>query len=79
VNRINIGQCLESSLVSNKSFSEILWPSSWALGQVTRAKMAKNYFTCDVTHKKSETLNQNIFFKCRLGDLPNLFRVWISL
>jgi len=28
------------SLVSNKNFSEILWLSGWALGQITWAKMA---------------------------------------
>jgi len=49
------------SLVSNESFSKILWPSGWALGQVTRAKMVKNYFPYDVIHKKSTTLNQNLF------------------
>jgi len=27
------------SLVSNENFSETLWPSSWALGQATWAKM----------------------------------------
>jgi len=26
---------LDSSLVSNESFSETLWPSGWALGQAT--------------------------------------------
>jgi len=26
--------------VSNENFNKILWPSSWALGQVTWAKMA---------------------------------------
>jgi len=31
---------LESNLVSNENFNEILRPSGWALGQVTRAKMA---------------------------------------
>jgi len=31
---------LDSSLVSNKNFSETLWPSSWALGQETWVKMA---------------------------------------
>jgi len=31
----------DSSLVSNENFREILWPSSWALGQATRAKMAQ--------------------------------------
>ena len=25
----------DSSLVSNENFSEILWPSGWALGQAT--------------------------------------------
>jgi len=25
----------DSNLVSNENFSETLWPSSWALGQVT--------------------------------------------
>jgi len=29
------------SLVSNKNFSEILWPSGWALSQVTWAKTAQ--------------------------------------
>jgi len=29
------------SLVSNENFSEILWPSGWALDQVTWAKMAQ--------------------------------------
>jgi len=32
---------LDSNLVSNEIFSEILWPSSWALGQATWAKMAQ--------------------------------------
>jgi len=31
---------LGSSLVSNGNFNVKLWPSSWALGQVTWAKMA---------------------------------------
>jgi len=31
----------DSSLVSNDNFSKILWPSGWALGQVTWAKMAQ--------------------------------------
>jgi len=29
----------DSSLVSNENFSETLWPSGWALGQITWAKM----------------------------------------
>jgi len=30
---------LDSSLVSNDNFSKTLWPSGWALGQATRAKV----------------------------------------
>jgi len=33
----------DSSLVSNENFSEIRWPSGWALGQATWAKWHKNY------------------------------------
>jgi len=44
-----------------ENFSEILWPSGWALGQVIWAKMA--YFTYDVTHKKSAIPNQKNFFQ----------------
>ena len=51
-------QDLDSSLVSNENFSEIFWLSGWALGQVMWPKMTKNYFTYDVTHKKSTTPNQ---------------------
>jgi len=32
---------LDSSLVSNENISEILWPSGWAVGQATWAKMAQ--------------------------------------
>jgi len=51
----------DSSLVSNENFSKILWPSGWALGQVTEPKWSKHHFTYDVTHKKSTTPNQKIF------------------
>jgi len=55
---------LDSSLVSNENnFSEILWPSGWTLRQVT---WAKNYFTYDVTHKKSASPTKKLFFECRL-------------
>jgi len=30
---------LDSSTVFNENFSETLWPSGWALGQATWAKM----------------------------------------
>jgi len=46
----------DSSLFSNENFSEMLWPSSWALVQVTWAKIDQNYFTYDVTHKKTKKI-----------------------
>jgi len=52
---------LDLSLVSNENFRKILWPSSWALGQATWAKWPKNYFTYDITHKKSAPPNQKFF------------------
>jgi len=33
----------------------------------------------DVTHKKSATPNQKIFFKCRLEDWPIRLSPWITL
>ena len=58
---------LDSSLVSNENFSETLWPSGWALGQATWAKMTQNYFTYDV----SQPPNQQFFWvqSTRLADL----------
>jgi len=41
--------------------------------------MAKNYFTYDVTHKKSNYPNQKLVFEYRLEDLPKLWRVWTAL
>jgi len=38
-------------------------------------KWPQNYFTYDVSHKKSAPHNQKIFFKCRLEDLPRLLRL----
>ena len=34
----------------------------WAQVQMKWAKKTWNYFTYDITHKKSETQNQNFFF-----------------
>jgi len=49
---------LDLSQVSNENFSEILWPSGWAPGQAT---WGKNYFTYDVTHKKTASPTTKIF------------------
>jgi len=72
----------DSSLVSNENFSEKFWASGWALGQVTWAKMAQILLDLWCHSQKicpPETPNQNIFFECRLEDLPNVMRVWTAL
>jgi len=53
----------DSSLVFNKNVTKILWPSGWALGQVTWAKMAQKLLHYDVTQKKSATPNKKKFFR----------------
>jgi len=65
----------DSSLVSKENFSEILWPSGWALGQATWAKMAQK-----LLHLwKSTTSNQKNFLECRLEDWLIRLRVWTAL
>ena len=66
----------DSSLVSNENFSEILWSSGWALGQVTWAKLAKNL--PHLWRHRQRTQNQKNDFHCKLKDLPNLLRVWTA-
>ena len=63
----------DSSLVSNENFSEILCPSAWALGQATWAKMTQNYFTYDVTRKKSNTPQPKVNFECNLEKTGDQF------
>ena len=69
----------DSSLVSNKNFSEIVWPSSWALGPVTWAKMAQWLFHLWRRSQKIRNLNQKNFFKCRLEDWPIRLSTWTAL
>jgi len=40
-------------------------------GQVNLAKMAKTCSHYDVTHRKSQTRNEQNFFKSKLKDSPN--------
>jgi len=68
---------LDSSLVPNKNFSEILPSYGWAWGQVTWAKMAENLF--HLWWHSQKTRNQKNFFRCRLEDLSHLFKVWTAL
>jgi len=41
--------------------------------------MAPNYFTYDVTHKKSAIPNEKNFFECRLEDWPIRLSPWTAL
>jgi len=68
----------DSSLVSNKNFNETLWPSGWALGQITEPKWPQNYFTYDVSHKKSASPNKKFFFECSLLDWLIRFSSWTA-
>jgi len=52
----------DSSLVSNKRFSKMLWPSGWALGQVTWAKMAHKLLHLWRHSQKICNTQQKIFF-----------------
>jgi len=67
----------DSSLVSHENFIETLWPSGWALGQVTWAKMAQKLLMTSLTQILQPPTKK--FFECRLEDLPNLLRVWTAL
>jgi len=63
----------DSSLVSNEKFSETLWPSGWALGQATWAKMAPNILHLWRHSQKIRTPIQKIFFRVQSTRLANLF------
>jgi len=53
------------------------WSGSWALSQVTWAKMDKNLsLMMSLTKNRNPKLN---FFHCRLEDLPSLLSVWTAL
>jgi len=69
----------DSSLVSNENLSEILWPSGWALGQATWAKMAQKLLHLWRQPQKIHTPNQKIFFECNLLDCPIRLSPWTAL
>jgi len=71
---------LDSSLVSNENFIEILWRSGWALGQVTRAKMAQTllHLWCH-SQKIHNPQGKKIFFDCRLEAWPICLSPWTAL
>jgi len=62
---------LDLSLISNENFSETLWPSGWALGQVSWAKMAqKPLHLWRHSQKICNPQPKNFCFECRLEDWP---------
>jgi len=63
----------QKSLVSNENFSETLWPSSWALGQATWAKMTLKLLHLWRQSQKICTPNQKIFFRVQFTRLADLF------
>jgi len=65
---IKVSKDTDSSLVSNKNFSEILLSNGWAQVRYQQAKKAKTCVTYNVTCKKSKPKTKKIFFHCRLKD-----------
>jgi len=64
---------LDSSVVCNENFSETLWPSVWALGQATRAKMTVKLLNLWRQSQKICTPNQNNFFRVQSSRLADPF------
>jgi len=58
----------DSSLDSNENFSETLWPSGWAPGRATCAKMTLKLLHLWCQSQKIAPRNQKIFFVCNLLD-----------
>jgi len=64
------------SLVSNENFNEILWPSGWALGQATWAKMSEKLLHLwRPSQKKSKIYNPQPknFFRVQTRRLADPF------
>jgi len=70
---------LDLSLVSNENFSEISWPSGWALGQITWAKMAQKLLHLRCHSQKIRNPQPKNFFKCRLDDWLIRLSPWTAL
>jgi len=58
---IKISSDSDSRLVSNENLNELLPSSSWALGQVTRAKMSENLPNLWRHSQKMKPKTQNYF------------------
>jgi len=66
---------LDSSLVSNENFSETLWPSGWALGQATWAKMTQNLLHLWRHSQKIRTPQTKNFFQVQSTRLADSFEL----
>jgi len=64
---------LDLSRVSNENFSKTLWPSGWALGQATWAKMTPKLLHLWCQPKKSSPPNQKNFFRVQSTRLADPF------
>ena len=65
----------DSSLVSNENFSETLWPSSWALGQATWAKMTQKLLHLWRQSQKIRIPQPKIFFQVQSTRLADPFEL----
>jgi len=63
----------DSSQVFNENFSETLWPSGWALGQATWAKMTLKLRHLWRQSQKICTPNQKKYFRVQSTRLANPF------
>jgi len=63
----------DSSLASNKDFSETLWPSSWVLGQATWAKKAQKLLHLWRHSQKIRNRQPKNVFQVQTRRLANLF------
>jgi len=70
---------MDSSLVSNENFSETLWPSGWALGQATWAKITLKLLHLWCYSQKNPHPPGKNFFECNLLDWPIRLSHWTAL
>jgi len=63
----------DSNLVSNENFSETLWPSGWALGQATCAKMTLKLLNLWRQSQTIRTPQPKIFFRVQSTRLADPF------
>jgi len=70
---------LDSSLVSHENFSEMLWPSGWALGWVTWSKVAQKLLHLWRHSQKNSNPQPKNCFECSLQDWPIRLSHWTAL